>query len=179
MRRLLPNAITVGRLLLLPVFVWSVLDARPPLATVLLLTMAFSDVLDGYLARRWHAETRMGALLDPLADKLTQLTGLVVLAYAAPPDFPRIPRLFVALVLARDALLAYGAVRIRLGRGRVHIRARWEGKASTLLIFVLLCASCVRAPEWVVLGLAIAAAPLVVAAGVHYTIDGRKQIAMG
>ncbi|MHC4547398.1 MAG: CDP-alcohol phosphatidyltransferase family protein [Planctomycetota bacterium] len=176
MRRLLPNAVTVLRLALLLVFAWAVLGARPLLATALLAAIGLSDWLDGFLARRWRAESRLGALLDPIADKLTQVTGLLLLAVTSSPVFTPIPAPFVALVFGRDLLLLYGALRVRLRRGTIRIRPRWEGRASTVLGFALLLAACLGLPRAVVVGLCVAAAPLVVAAGVRYTLDGHRQI---
>jgi cardiolipin synthase len=176
LRKLLPNAITALRLLLIAPFGWSVVDGRPHLAFGLLAAMAVSDVVDGYLARRWRVTTPLGAFLDPLADKLTQIVGLVLLAGASGPGFTPIPAPLVALVLARDLVLAYGTFRVRRHLGDVKVRARWEGKASTLFIFVLLAGACLGAPRWFVLGLSIAAAPLVVASGIRYVRDGVAQV---
>lgn len=174
-RRLLPNAVTILRLLLLPFFGWAVVASRPGAATALLAVIAASDFVDGYLARRWHAETRFGAVLDPVADKLTQITGLILLAFAQPP-VARIPPLFVGLVLARDLWLLYGALRIRVRRGNVSIRPRWEGKSSTAVVFALLLAASAGLPQGLVTGLAVVAAPLVAASAIRYTLDGRRQL---
>ncbi len=179
MRRLLPNAITTLRFLLLPLFGWSVVAGRTALAPALLAAMAFSDWLDGFLARRYRAESRLGAFLDPVADKLTQLSGLVLLSLAPDPTFTRIPVAFIALVLARELALAYGALRVRLRRGGVRIRPRFEGKASTAVIFALLLAACLGAPPWPVWILCALGAPFVVISGVRYVIDGYLQMKEG
>jgi cardiolipin synthase len=176
LRKLLPNAITALRLLLIIPFGWSVIEGRPHLAFGLLTAMAISDVVDGYLARRWRTTSPLGAFLDPLADKLTQVVGLVLLAGASAPGFTPIPAPLVALVLARDLVLAYGTWRVRRRIGDVKVRARWEGKASTLCIFVLLLGSCLGAPRWFVLGLSVTATPLVVASGIRYVRDGVAQV---
>jgi len=176
LRRLLPNVITGLRLLLLPAFGWSVVTGLAILAPVLLVGLAFSDWLDGFLARRYRAETRFGAFLDPVADKLTQLTGLVLLSVAPHPAFTTIPPAFVSLVLARELLLVYGAVRVRLHRGTIHIRPRIEGKVSTGAIFALLLAACLGAPEWLLWTLCAVGAPFVVISGVRYVIDGHRQM---
>ena len=176
MRRLLPNLITGLRLLLLPAFGWSVVAGRAVLAPVLLLGLAFSDWLDGFLARRYRAESRFGAFLDPVADKLTQLTGLVLLSVAAHPAFTTIPPAFVSLVLARELLLVYGAVRVRLYRGTIHIRPRLEGKVSTGAIFALLLAASLGAPRWAVWTLCGLGAPFVVVSGIRYIVDGHRQM---
>lgn len=176
MRRLLPNAITALRLALILPFGWSVVAGRPHLAFGLLAAMAVSDAADGYLARRWAVITPLGAFLDPLADKLTQIIGLILLAAADAPAFTPIPALLVALVIARDLVLAYGTFRIRQRLGDVTVRPRWEGKASTLCIFLLLLGSCLAAPPWFVLALSLLAAPLVVASGIRYVLDGVAQV---
>lgn len=176
MRKILPNAITALRLLLIAPFAWSVLDGRSPLAFGLLTAMAVSDAVDGYLARRWRATSPLGAFLDPLADKLTQIVALVLLAVTTAPGFTPIPAPLVALVLARDLVLAYGTFRVRRRLGDVRVRARWEGKASTLCIFILLLGACLGAPRWFVLGLAWLAAPLVVTSGIRYVRDGVAQV---
>ncbi len=175
MKRLLPNIITGLRLCMLPVFASCVLEGAGAWATGLLIAIALSDALDGYLARRWNAESRLGALLDPSADKLTQITALILLSLTGHAVFTPVPPLLVSIILARDLLLAYGAYRIRARAGHVAIKPRWEGKLSTALVFVLLLASCAGAAPWIVNGLAIAAAPFAVAAGARYTIDGWKQ----
>ena len=177
MLRLLPNAITGLRLLLVPVFGWSIVAGRAALAPALLVVIAVSDWLDGFLARRYRVESRFGALLDPIADKLTQILGLVLLVYAPHPAFAEVPAFFLALVLMREMMLVYGAVRVRLSRGRVSIRPRFEGKASTAAIFLLLLAACLDAPPWMVLALVLLGAPFVVVSGARYVIDGHRQMA--
>ncbi|MGQ0613394.1 MAG: CDP-alcohol phosphatidyltransferase family protein [Planctomycetaceae bacterium] len=177
MKRALPNAITALRLLLIPLFAFLAVADRPLDAAVTLAVIALSDWLDGLLARRLRVESALGAVLDPLADKLTQLTALALLTVPVSPRFTRVPVAFLALVLARELVLLYGAVRIRLRRARVAIRPRWEGKRSTLLVFLLLLCACLGAPEGVVMLLAGVTAPLVVVSAVRYVLDGRRQLA--
>ena len=176
MRRLLPNAITAVRLLLVPLFGWSIIVGRTVLAPALLAVIALSDWLDGFLARRYRAESRFGALLDPVADKLTQIVGLALLVYAPHPDFAQVPAVFLALMLMREMMLVYGAARVRLSKGTIRIRPRFEGKASTAAIFLLLLAACLGAPPWLVWTLVLAGAPFVVVSGVRYVIDGHRQM---
>jgi len=169
-----PNAISAGRLLLVPLLAWLLLRRSMGAAAAVLLLSAVSDVVDGWLARRHAIASRLGALLDPVADKLTQATALALLALIG-----RLPWWLFALVLARELLLVYGAVRIRLARRKVTIRARFEGKLSTLLVFAVALAAMVGAGNRVVLLLSLATAPVIVAAAVRYTLDGRRQLAPG
>jgi CDP-diacylglycerol--glycerol-3-phosphate 3-phosphatidyltransferase len=177
--RFLPNAVTLLRLLLVPVFGWSVVAGRTALAPALLVALAASDWVDGLLARRYRAESRLGALLDPLADKLAQLAGLILLGYFPHPAFTRIPVPFVSLVLGRELMLVYGALRVRFRKGTIHVRPRFEGKATTAILFALLVASSLRAPPWAVAALSVLGAPLVVVSAVRYILDGRRQMVTG
>jgi len=174
--RQLPNAITAARLLLIPLFVWRILGGAGGEAAATLGVIAASDWLDGWLARRWRVESRFGAFLDPLADKLTQLVALSLLAFREIEGVTPVPVALLGLLLARELLLAYGALRIRLRHRRVAIRPRWEGKASTLLVFALAVVACTGAVPWLVAALSLAAAPLIVLSAVRYTLDGRRQL---
>ncbi len=96
----LPNLVTIGRILLIPVFV--VLFAEPtPLrslvAACVFVVAAVTDLLDGYLARRRGQVTSLGKLLDPIADKLLVLSGLILLV-----QYDRVPAVIAILIIARD-----------------------------------------------------------------------------
>lgn len=175
----LPNAITAVRLVLLPAVAATFLGGERTATFALLAVIAASDWLDGFVARRWHLATPLGAVLDPLADKLTQFTLLVLLAWGGRPEFGTVPRAFVGVVLARELFLVYGALRVRSALGKVEIRARWQGKLSTLLVFLILFAALVPAPQlWIDL-LAYATMPIVAAAGWRYYQAGRAQVTAG
>ncbi|TLY36914.1 MAG: CDP-diacylglycerol--glycerol-3-phosphate 3-phosphatidyltransferase [Nitrospirae bacterium] len=93
----LPNALTVSRILLIPVFVLFFLEPTPErsiMAAAVFGLAALTDAIDGYIARRWGQVTRLGKLLDPIADKLLVLTALFLLV-----DFDRV-QAWVAIVLA-------------------------------------------------------------------------------
>jgi len=175
-RRWIPNAITVGRLALLPAFAWLVVRGDRDAAIGTLAVIAGSDVLDGYLARRWNVTGRLGAILDPAADKLVQLTGLFLLAALGAPEFTPVPAWFAALVLARELFLVYGTLRIRQQKRSVAVVARFEGKLSTLLVFALLFAALGRVPPAVIHVLCGIATPVVLAAAVRYAREGKAQV---
>ena len=101
----LPNAITVSRILLIPVFVLFFLEPTPYrsiAAAAVFGLAALTDAVDGYVARRWGHVTRLGKLLDPIADKLLVLTALFLLV-----DFDRVEA-WVAIVLAGRELTVTG-----------------------------------------------------------------------
>ncbi len=101
----LPNALTVSRILLIPVFVVFFLEPTPErslLAAAVFGLAALTDAVDGYIARRWGQVTSLGKLLDPIADKLLVLTALFLLV-----DFGQVDA-WVAIVLAGRELFVTG-----------------------------------------------------------------------
>ena len=107
-------------------------------AVVLFSTAALSDALDGYVARHYHQKSRLGSILDPLADKLLLLSAVGVLAFS---DWPaRLPLWFVIVVLSREVLSIAGAFLIDHVAGHLEIRMHWTGKFATF--FLLLTAGC-------------------------------------
>jgi CDP-diacylglycerol---glycerol-3-phosphate 3-phosphatidyltransferase len=164
------NAITVGRLLLTPVFVALIVaQGATWLTSAVGVVVAGSDGVDGWLARR-QGTTRSGAFLDPLADKVVVLGALFALA--AQHTLPWLP---VGLIAAREAGMS--AYRSWVGRRGVSIPARFSAKVKTL-VQDLAIATCLLPPLahqhtlqvtsiWV-------AATLTVVTGLQYLLDGRN-----
>lgn len=189
-----PMGLTFLRLLLLPVFLWAILaDAKGPglpyhwLAVAVFVVMAITDKLDGYLARRLNQTSKLGAILDPVADKLLIACSVIVLSFEwiAPPHF-QIPLWVVVAVYGKDVVTAVGALVVLALAGKVTIHARPLGKASTLLQLSMVIAVLVAPREevgwfifWVLLVEALWWAVVVVAAAacVDYVIQGWKQYA--
>lgn len=101
----LPTAITLGRLLAVPVTVYLLLEERFALAFAVFAAAGVSDALDGFLARRLDAITRLGAFLDPIADK-----ALVVAIFLTLGSMERVPLWLVFLIVFRDILIVGGAL---------------------------------------------------------------------
>ena len=173
--RQLPNVITVIRIGLLPFFGLAAFNGDRLGALVLLAVIAVSDVLDGWLARRFRLITPLGAFLDPLADKLAQVTALTILALDVHPVFTPIPIWFVALVFARELLLVYGAFRIRRRHRKVYIEPSGWGKLSTALVFGMVFGALLGLGDRFMTVALIITTPVVVVSGVHYTLAGRRQ----
>ncbi|QNF95594.1 MULTISPECIES: CDP-alcohol phosphatidyltransferase family protein [Janibacter] len=121
----LPNALSVLRLLGVPLFLWAILTGRDGLALITLMASGITDYLDGKLARALGMTSRVGALLDPLADRLYIFTTVVALAWR-----DVIPWWLVVLLVARDAVLA--VLLLVAGRQvRAQIPVHFVGKAAT------------------------------------------------
>jgi len=100
----IPNLITLARILAVPVILWAITSGEMRIAFVLFLVAGLSDLVDGYLAKRFGMATELGAYLDPLADK-----AMIVSIYVALGIVEAIPRWLVILVVSRDIMIV-GAV---------------------------------------------------------------------
>ena len=137
--------ITIVRLILVPVFVTFIVtynetDPREELwryaAIAVFIIAAVSDAVDGYLARHWNQRSALGALLDPIADKLLLFAALVTLSLLPLGNLRPFPIWFPAIIISRDALLLGGYGILRHFHVPVEIHPHWTGKLST--VFTLL-----------------------------------------
>jgi cardiolipin synthase len=96
----IPNLITLGRILLVPVVIWAITSGEMRIAFILFLAAGVSDAVDGFLAKRFGMSSELGAYLDPLADK-----ALIVSIYVALGISHVIPIWLVILVVSRDIMI--------------------------------------------------------------------------
>jgi CDP-diacylglycerol--glycerol-3-phosphate 3-phosphatidyltransferase len=169
----LPNALTVGRLLLIPVFVALMVQAGdgPSWPAGIVFGIAgVTDQIDGFLARRWRVESRFGKIADPLADRL-MIDAAVILLVA----YDRLPWVGLLVIGARDLLLLIGW-RLLAPRG-VDIEVNVVGKIATWLLYAAIAFRIVTDndtswPLWLfwlgVIGAVIAA--------MLYVRDARKEL---
>ena len=99
----IPNLITLGRIILVPVVVWAIMSGEMRVAFALFLAAGISDAVDGFLAKRFHMASELGAYLDPLADK-----ALIVSIYVALGVAGALPISLVILVVSRDIMIVGG-----------------------------------------------------------------------
>ena len=123
----LPNWLTILRILLIPVFVTLLVYRRAGLALLVFCLASLTDLLDGYIARSQGRQTRLGAFLDPMADKLLLTSGFVTLTW-----LKVIPFWITAVVVSRDVVLSIGVLVIHVAGGTVHPAPTWIGKMSTV-----------------------------------------------
>lgn len=125
----LPNVLSALRLLGVPLFLWLILVPEADgWAVVLLAVAGFTDWLDGYLARRWHQITRVGQLLDPIADRLYILATLVGLLIRG-----IVPWWFVVILVSRDLILGIALAMLKR-RGVTGLPVHFLGKAATFCL---------------------------------------------
>jgi len=124
----LPNLITLGRLLTVPIAVYLLMQSAYLAAFILFLLAGVSDALDGYLAKRNNQTTELGAILDPLADK-----ALLVGVYVTLGLQGNLPNWLVVLVVFRDVLIVGGVIILYLVRLEVKMRPLIISKINTAM----------------------------------------------
>jgi CDP-diacylglycerol--glycerol-3-phosphate 3-phosphatidyltransferase len=180
------NQITLARIAAIPAFVMlaiyygeSVLegDRQPWLrwtAIGVFVVAAVSDGLDGFVARRFNQHTKLGTILDPIADKGLLLSALLVLTFGHWEV--KFPLWFLILVIARDIAILMGCALLQFLNGDVIVRPSWMGKVTTV--------TQMAAIAWVMLQLhtpppifvILLAGVFTLASWVGYGIDGIRQI---
>lgn len=177
------NKVTILRMLLVPFFVVEVLyyvrsgDEMHRLAALLCFAVAaICDGVDGYIARHYNQRSELGAILDPLADKLLLVSGTVVLSFDHSPWLEQIPLWLTGTIIGRDMLILVGLVVIHYTVGTVEVQPRISGKIATVLqmatvLWVLLKLS----GQWLDLW-TLGAALFTGVSGLFYVWDGVKQL---
>ena len=181
----LANKITIVRILLIPVFIGfalyyahSVAEGAPNevlrwSAITVFVTAALSDAVDGWVARHFNQRSKLGVILDPLADKLLMLSAVCVLSFSPWPH--GLPLYFVILSISREVLTIAGAFVIKFVAGKVDIAPHWTGKASTFTQLVAIAAAMLSLGAFVQQTAAVASV-FVIGSGTVYLIDAIRQI---
>jgi CDP-diacylglycerol--glycerol-3-phosphate 3-phosphatidyltransferase len=168
----LPNALTLARLALIPIFVALLLAAdggKSWPAAIVFAVAGATDQLDGFLARRWHVESGFGKIADPLADRLMIDAAVILLWHAG-----RLP--WVALAIPARDLLMVVATPLLVQRG-YRFEVNFLGKVATWLLYASLCFVMVTSdgtdwPLWIFwAGFGLAVASLV-----GYVSKARKEV---
>ena len=130
----IPNALTIVRFILIPFIVLAIVNENYINAFILLTVSGITDVLDGFIARKFNFITNFGKLVDPLADKATQVAILVTLSLKG-----IIPNWILMLVFIKEFLMVAGASFL-YGKELV-VSSRWFGKVSTVLFYLAIVSS--------------------------------------
>lgn len=123
----LPNLITLGRLLLVPLAIWLILEAHYAAAFWVFVGAGVSDGLDGFIAKRFDRRTRLGALLDPIADKTLLVSVYVTLGWAG-----ALPKWIVILAVFRDVMIVGGFLLIQSTAAPKRFDPLYISKLNTL-----------------------------------------------
>jgi CDP-diacylglycerol--glycerol-3-phosphate 3-phosphatidyltransferase len=175
----LANRITLFRLFLVPVFAGLIISYRAEYPWIrytalgVYISAAISDALDGFVARAYNQKTKLGTVLDPLADKLMINIGFVFMA--ANPEFgAHIPYWFPVVILLRDAMIVIGAYLINEYYGPVRVRPKISGKLTTVFLMSLMIA--VLLNLWFAKHIMYASLVLLAISYFDYMREGIRQI---
>src|SRR3984893_14639789 len=141
----LPNLLTIVRMALIPVFVSLLFYQKFLLALGVFLLAGITDGLDGLLARRFHQQSPLGRILDPIADKMMLVTSFVVLSMRSvfPTPLPKhlpVPFWVTITVISRDVFIVVGAAAINMVTGFRAFRPSSLGKVSTVVQIITVTA---------------------------------------
>ena len=173
----LPNLISLARLFLVPLTIWLIVDGRYGIAFWVLVIAGVSDALDGFIAKRFDQRTRIGAVLDPTADKAMLVSVYVTLGMAH-----QLWTWLVILVVFRDVLIVSGflliqAVAVPKQHDPLYISKVNTGMQITLVGFVLARLGLGVAPGWLDLALSLAVAVTTLASGLAYLVRWTRILA--
>lgn len=139
----IPNILTVLRFLLIPAFVYyffSAFENGIRIATGIFILAGLTDILDGYIARKYNLVTRLGIIMDPLADKLMLLTVLVSITVKH-----QIPLWIIFVVAAKEILMVLGAITL-FNDHDIVVPANRFGKLSTIAFYIAVLTMTFRLP---------------------------------
>lgn len=168
------NKITILRIILVPVFISAILYSRLDVALVIFVIASITDGLDGYIARSRDQKTQLGAVMDPIADKL--LIGSAYISFCMVkglPEYLQLPAYVPIIVISRDALILLGALLIYLINEKIEVKPSILGKMTTVFQMVTVIALLLQFvhSNW----LWNATAILTLISGLDYLRVGSKQ----
>lgn len=134
MLKYIPNTLTIIRFLLIPFILYSVVSGNYLLALVLFTLSGITDIADGFIARKFNLISNFGKLMDPLADKLTQISMLAILVLNN-----MIPVWILIIVALKEITMVCGASFL-YGKD-VVVYSRWYGKLATVLFYLAIVSS--------------------------------------
>ena len=164
---MIPNILTTVRLFLVPIFAYLLLKVQNlPAAAVVLILSGATDVVDGYIARKFHMVSDFGKVYDPFVDKLMQITAVICLALAGIIPFGVI----LIVILKELTMIVIGGI---LYLKKIVVHSHWYGKATTVIfytiIFILIIWQNIS-HAWVV-GLLLVLVGTMLASAVAYLVD--------
>ncbi|HEX4996677.1 MAG TPA: CDP-alcohol phosphatidyltransferase family protein [Terriglobia bacterium] len=172
--------LTILRIIIVPVFVILLTYDKKGLALAAFVAAGITDVLDGLIARRFGQKTSIGAVLDPLADKLLMTASIVILSLPYMGFMNTIPRWLMIMMISRDVFILLVSLVIVLSVGWRIFRPSPYGKASTVLqvltILAVLFANWLERPIPELAILYYLTGVMTAVSGVHYLITSRRYL---
>jgi cardiolipin synthase len=171
----LANRISIGRIILIPFFVGAIVYSRMDIALIFFLLATVSDGVDGFIARTWNQKTKLGTILDPMADKLLLLSAFVCLAMVKnTPKGISFPPYVPIIVISRDVIIVLGSITVYLIRGDIKVIPSALGKLTTFFQMATIAAVLVQFNySYVVWNTAVV---LTLLSGIDYIVKGSRLL---
>lgn len=168
-----PNTLTIGRIVIIPVFLTTIVYKRYDYAFYLFIVAAVTDIFDGLIARLKNQKTSLGMFLDPLADKFLVVTSIIILSV-----YGWIPKWLAITVISRDVIVVTGWFLLYLVKGITKVEPSLPGKAtiwvqSIFIAYVLMNMTFFSLPSLYLVTQWITAA-ITIISGIHYIYRGLK-----
>jgi cardiolipin synthase len=170
----IPNSLTILRILLIPCYIGLLVYGKFDQALIVLLVAGLTDALDGAIARMKNQYTRLGAVLDPLADKMLLISGFITLSM-----IHLVPSWVTILVVSRDVILMLGTAVAHFTDSRVDITPTFLGKGTTFLqlsyVVMVIFLTSRRIDLAVMLPLLFGMVSFTLLSGLHYLYRGFRH----
>jgi cardiolipin synthase len=170
----IPNSLTILRILLIPFYIGLLIYGKYDQALIVLIVAGLTDALDGAIARVKNQYTRLGAVLDPLADKLLLTSGFITLSM-----IHLIPLWVTILVVSRDVILLLGTAVAHFTDSRVDLTPTFLGKGTTFLqlsyVVTVIFLSSRHIDLTMVLPLLVGMVAFTLLSGLHYLYRGIRH----
>lgn len=176
-RRDIPNVISLLRIALVIPIVYLLISREFSDALVLFFIAGISDALDGFLAKRYNWATRLGSILDPLADKLLLVFSYLILGW-----LQYLPMWLVIVVMARDVIIIVGAIAYHELIGQYEMEPSWLSKLNTffqilLILSLVFSLGAYTLPNWWNENLIYVVAATTLISGINYIwVWGRRAV---
>ena len=168
----IPNFLSFFRIVLIPFIIWTYVVQEPYWALALIVLSGVTDVVDGFIARKFNMVTDFGKGLDPIADKFTQGVIMIALLF-------NFPRMWVPVgIMAVKEALAFTLRFIAFKKTQIVQSAEWHGKLTTVLLYLMIVTHIVwpEIPQTVSLVYVAVVSTLMVVSCILYTIDAVRLI---
>lgn len=177
------NKVTITRILLIPFFIVQILyyintgdDFFRVFGLLSFAVAAILDGVDGYIARHYNQKSELGAMLDPLGDKLLLVSGIILLSLPHHQSLKVIPLWVTGSLISRDVLLVMGWAVIRVTCGKVTVRPRILGKIATVLQMIMVLWTLLKFNDTWLTYWTWGAVISTIVSGLFYVWDGMRQL---
>jgi len=171
----LANKISIARIILIPFFIAAVVYSRMDLALIFFMLAIISDGVDGFIARALNQKTRLGTMLDPIADKMLLISAYICLSIVSNiPQHLRLPPYVPIIVISRDAIIVLGSVIVYVIKGDIKVSPSIIGKITTFFQMITIVCILVRFEfSNIVWNFTVF---MTIASGIDYVLKGSKLL---